>query len=458
MGAPGVACAVAVGFYVAVERRLRPSLAGRPVAVVRDGRAIDLSSDLQTRGLVLGTGRSALLQLCPEAAVAPYEPARYEEGGRLLLDLYARHVPAVEPLDLTHAFLDVAGVSPDPCSRIGREAAIGLGVTVGFGLGPTKLTARAAGLELVARGIRRSGETLAVPGDLSGTGPGGDGTAQVRAFLAPLPVSYLYPLPDGVAERLARLGFGTIGEVQGLPLRELARQFGWPLARRIAEAAEGGAADRVRPAWPPPALSVSRTFEGGLVDREGLVRALREAAGRLAREMTGRGQASDEVRLVFLTEGGRRLEASRRLARPTRSPVTLECILAALAGRLLPAGGEPPVAMEARVGRVRPLPAAQLEFGFGGGGGLSAPPLPAEGIGREEARDVARELAWCFGGKVLAGPGEDGLPAPAGSSGTAVKAGGTGAGAGDCGDIAAAARRSRRERLLIFYDPLRAGA
>ncbi len=452
MGLDRVAFAVASGFYVAVERGGAPTLAGRPLAVIRGGKVLDASPELGARGVVPGTKRCNLLELCPEARIITYRPERYEEGQRRFLDLLARHAPAVEPVETAQAFLDVAGLGAAFCERVGRAAWRELGVLVGFGLGPTKLVARAAGLELVRKGVSRPGEVLAVPdGPPRGTAPGlaGPPGEAVRAFLAPLPVGRLYPLPAEVSARLERLGFGTIGEVARLPLGELVRQFGRPLAQRIAVAAAGGEADPVRALWPLPSLRAIRRFEGGLSDREALRAALAEVAEGFSRAMSDRGLACGEVTLSFVSEGGRSKEASRRLTRPGRARATLACVLEGLAERLLDgwAADAPPVEMEARAGRVLPLAGEQLDFGylFGAGGNREAGGGDAPGAGREsgrgpgvrratpvsrEARETARQLAWRFGDRIAVAREEP-------ASGPF--------------------RRRRREELLAFYDPLRAG-
>jgi len=413
-----VAFAVAFDFYVAAERRADPSLVGRPVAVVREGKVIDVSAELRAKGVVAGARPSNIFEFCPEVRLLLYRPERYAETRRRLLDLFARSFPAVEPVSTTETFLDTAGLAPAVCREAGREAWRELGIAVGFGLGPTKAIARAAGLRLTSR---EPGAFSAVP-----AGPDAGGRA-VRDFWDRLPVHYLYPLPPGVTVRLERLGFGTIGEVRRLSPTELARQFGWPLARRIAAAASGEDTVPVRGTWPPPSFSVLRRFEGGLDDRGRLAAALAEAADGLARRMAERGLAGGEVSLVFAGERGCRREAGRRLVRPTRSRSALLGALSGLTERLL-AGWppeDPPVEMEVRVDRVLPPAAEQLGFEH-----LFGLPSPVRAPGAAAAGPAAV-------------PPEAG-PSPFTAAASQVP-------------LAAAARRARRESLLAFYDPFRAG-
>lgn len=439
-----VAFALAWGFCVAVERGQDPSLAGRPVAIIRAGKVVEVSAELSDQGLGPGLRRANLLELCPEACLLSYLPERYAQGQRLLLDLLARHFPAVEPLETTQTFLDVAGLAPEVWHRAASEAWRELGFTVVFGLGPTKGLARAAGLELelVAKSGRPPvpGATRAVPGWPDPRDPA------VSAYLESLPVGRLYPLPADVPARLERLGFHTVGEVRGLPFTELVRQFGLPTARRIAAAASVQGSGPVLAAWPPPSLAARRRFEGGLGDRESLETALRGMAEDFSREMAGKGLACGEVTMSLAGEAGCRREASRRLTRPGRSRTTLACVLVGLAERLLEGWPpeDPPSEMEVKAGRVLPLAGEQLDFDYLFGsaplspgsapGGPAGHPSREAALNAEQAREATRQLAWRFGDRVVQGNDGAGDDLPASLS-----------------------RRARRESLLVFYDPLRAG-
>ncbi|MCL6580566.1 MAG: hypothetical protein K6U08_02975 [Firmicutes bacterium] len=444
-----VALAVPSGLYVSIELARDPALRGRPVAVLLGKKVLEASPELLAAGVEPGAGREHLLRLCPEACLVAYEPERYADGVRRLLDLYAEHVPAVEPVDDSsgRAFLDVAGLdAPTVLRRLGGLARLELGAVVGFGLGPTKVVAWAAGCELLRKGGVRPGALSVLSGD-------------IPSCLDPLPVRHLL-LPPEVLGRLERLGLRRWGEVRAVPLVELARQFGWATAGRIAAAAAGGGPDPVRATWPPRCLEERLRFEGGLADREAFRRALGEAAGRLAREMSVQGFACGELRLAFTGEQGRREEVSRRLVRPERSRAALECVLMDLAERLLGAWGdgrpsgelpeppEPPAEVEVRAGAVLPRGGEQLTLDpvlcRGGAGGAGGVPSDSGGGARaaDRVRAAAAGLAWRFGRSVVRVAGEDGDEA--------------GAPGGGSGDPARRRRRERRERLLSHYDPLRA--
>lgn len=445
-----VALAVPSGLYVSLELARDPALRGRPVAVLLGKKVLEASPELLAAGVEPGAGREHLLHLCPEACLVAYEPERYADGVRRLLDLYAEHVPAVEPVDDSsgRAFLDVVGLdAPAVLRRLGGLARLELGVAVGFGLGPTKVVAWAAGCELLRKSGVRPGALSVLSGD-------------IPSCLDPLPVRHLL-LPPEVLGRLERLGLRRWGEVRAVPLVELARQFGWATAGRIAAAAAGGGPDPVRTTWPPRHMEERLCFEGGLADREVLRRALGEAAGRLAREMSFQGLACGELRLAFTGEQGRREEASRRLVRLARSKEALESVLMDLAERLLGAWGggrlgeppklpeppELPVEVEVRAGAVLPRGGEQLTLdpvlGRGKAGGAVGVPAGSGGDARVADRvQAAAGLAWRFGRRVVRVAGEDEAEA--------------GAPDGGSGDPARHRRRERRERLLSHYDPLRA--
>lgn len=427
MAAPKIAFAVADSFFALVQRGKVAD--ERPVAVIQGGRVMDGTPDLLARGGAVGIKRSNLVDMYPEARVVEHRPDDYQAAWERLLDLYAERVPAVEPLDPPFAFLDVAGLDGGVFGAIGREVRSRMGMAVGFGLGATKLLARAAAFNWVNR---------------KGPGPC-DGQTTLVSDIDRLPIACLYPMSPKVISQLQRLGVTTFGGARALPVPELARQFGWPLAREIALTAGGGQAGPVRSGWPLPSLTTGRYFEGGIPDQMSLERALREVGDRLSRTLSQQGLGGEEAALRVRSDAGRRLEATRRFPRAVRGRATLTTTFLDLAGRLLkewqasdPGGAEPPTELEAEVRRIRPQPAIQTDLalfrGFepgrarssGGERGETWGRVGAEARAVDEILEVIRGMTRRFGEQTV----------------WIVSDGGTAA--------------SRRESLLRFYDPLRA--
>ena len=98
-------------FYAAVEKRDNPSLADRPVIVGGGKRGVVSTACYVARTFGV---RSAMpmfkaLEACPHAVVIPPDMAKYARVGREVRELMLALTPAVEPLSIDEAFLDLTG-------------------------------------------------------------------------------------------------------------------------------------------------------------------------------------------------------------------------------------------------------------------------------------------------------------------------------------------------------------
>ncbi|MEX2393681.1 MAG: DNA polymerase IV, partial [Actinomycetota bacterium] len=140
-------------FYVSVERKRDPTLAGKPVIVGgAGGRGVVLSCSYETRPSGVRSGIPAMRakRLCPKAIFVPPDFASYTEaskGFRTVLDSFT---PRVEPISLDEAFCDVSGAhtlygtSEDIAHAIRARVRSELGIDASVGGGPTKLVAKVA--------------------------------------------------------------------------------------------------------------------------------------------------------------------------------------------------------------------------------------------------------------------------------------------------------------------------
>lgn len=293
-------------------------------------------------------------------------------------------------------FLDLTRL-PEPEKAVTelRELLVpALGRRLCASLAANKLAARAATLAQRARRVCRADGIVVVP-------PGKE-----AAFLAPLPLAYLWPLPPRLRERLGLLGLKTIGQVAELPEEELYRFFG-PEGYRVAQLSRGRDGSRVQ--GTPPAYLEYRTSWAGEADRERLIAWCAAAAGYLARGEERRSAWGRRLELTLFPEAGPPLTGTREFNRPELTAADLGTALkrlvpAALPGRLS--------AVAARLGPLAPLLPGQLSL------------LPAVCPPRTRARlqDVLARLEERYPGRVNWGSR---WPA------------------------------SRREQVLAFFDPLR---
>ena len=268
-------------FFLSVELRERPDLEGRPAAVAApSGRSVVLSASYAARAYGI---RSAMplahaRALCPPLVVIPPRQQLYRAVSAEVMAVFADVTPVMEQLSVDEAFLDVAGARrrlgpPEHIGHLIRErvrSALGLPCTVGGSA--VKFVAKTASTAAKPDGL------LIVPPE------------RTLDFLHPLPVGRLWGVGPKAAERLARRGVATIGDLARVDPARLEASFG-AAGREWASLARG---IDPRPVAPRPAarsIGADHTFDVDPVDVAGVdpevLRLCHRVAARLRAERLG---------------------------------------------------------------------------------------------------------------------------------------------------------------------------
>lgn len=204
-------------FFVAVERLLDPSLAGKPV-IVSPGtaRAVVAAASYEARrfGVKSAMPFAQARRLCPQAIVCPGNFRAYQQASRAFFKILGKYSPLLEPMSLDEGYLDYTGcerlfgaplaAAADIQQRVQRE----LGLDVSVGVATSKTVAKIA-------------SDLAKPAGVLHVWPG----CEAR-LLAPLPVGRLLGVGPKSEERLRAFGIRTIGDLARLPRAVLESVFG----------------------------------------------------------------------------------------------------------------------------------------------------------------------------------------------------------------------------------------
>jgi len=309
-------------FYASVEVLDRPELAGLPVAVGggADRRGVIAAASYPARkfGVRSAMPTARALQLCPELILLSGRMSRYVEISRKVMAILRDVAPAVEPLSLDEAALDLAGcdrlygIRPDAqredwsrfASELQQRILDETGLWASVGLGETRRIAKIASDFNKPRGL------VVVP---AGEGP---------AFLAQLPVERIGGVGPRFAARLHAAGLQRAGDVARLARTELGARFGKQGAHLhdIVHARDFG---RVNPERGHKSISHEVTFATDRVGLEHLEGTLLHHCERVGARLRKAKLQGRVVQLKIRDKGFATFTRQSTLARPTDSDATI---------------------------------------------------------------------------------------------------------------------------------------
>jgi DNA polymerase-4 len=278
-------------FYATVEKRDDPALAAEPVIVGGGRRGVVAAACYvaRTYGVKSAMPMFEALRLCPHARVVRPNMEKYSRVGREVRQMMLALTPLVEPLSIDEAFLDLSGTERlhglTPAKVLARFAADvekKLAITVSIGLSCNKFLAKIA-------------SDLDKPRGFAVLGAG-----EAQAFLAPKPVSFIFGVGKVSAARLARDGFGRIGDLQKASEVELMRRYG-DEGRRLARLARGIDQRKVSTERETKSVSAETTFDRDIADFHALERILWSQTEEVSARLKEKALAGATVTLKLKT-------------------------------------------------------------------------------------------------------------------------------------------------------------
>jgi len=266
-------------FYASVEKRDNPALRDQPVIVGGGKRGVVSTCCYIAR---ISGVRSAMpmfqaLRLCPQAVVVKPRMSVYADVSRQIRALMERLTPAIEPLSLDEAFLDLSGTgrlhgAPPAVllARLVRQMEEGLGITGSIGLSHNKFLAKIASDLDKPRGFSVIGR--ADPAD----------------FLRPKPVRIIWGVGEAGQAALAAAGIRTIADLLRWDRRDLQARFG-SMGDRLYHLARGEDSRPVNRDDRMKSVSAETTFDEDTSDPDVLDGHL----WRLAERVADRAKAKD---------------------------------------------------------------------------------------------------------------------------------------------------------------------
>jgi DNA polymerase-4 len=259
-------------FYASVEMRENPELRDKPIAVGGSSdRGVVATANYEARKFgvhsALPTARAR--QLCPQLIIIKPRFDLYRKVSGQFREIFSDFTDQIEPLSLDEAYLDVSdsphfgGSATLIAGEIRRRVREELNLTVSAGVAPNKFLAKVA-------------SDWDKPDGLFTVAPG-----QVAEFVRTLPVSKINGVGKVTSEKLKRMGVITCGDLQAVPIEDLARRFG-KYGPRLAELAQGIDNREVKTSRIRKSISVERTYSRDLGSEQELLEAFDTVLDELA--------------------------------------------------------------------------------------------------------------------------------------------------------------------------------
>ena len=216
-------------FYASVEKRDNPALRDQPVIVGGGTRGVVSTCCYLARihGVRSAMPMFQALKLCPQAAVVKPRMSIYVEVSRQIRALMEVLTPAIEPLSLDEAFLDLTGTArlhghPPAVMLAGllKQMEEQIGVSGSIGLSHNKFLAKIASDLDKPRGFSIVGQ------------------AETADFLRPKPVRIIWGVGTATQAALEQAGIRTIADLLRWDRADLSARFG-QMGERLFHLARG---------------------------------------------------------------------------------------------------------------------------------------------------------------------------------------------------------------------------
>ena len=223
-------------FFASIEQLDHPELRGKPIGITNGDIGtcfITCSYEARKYGIRTGMHIKQARQLCPEVIQVPARPYRYAQVSTDIMSELRLVTPDLEVFSVDEAFLDVTRCqkiydSPIEAGKLAKQLVYEIsGVTCSVGISGDKTTAKHAAKKRKPDGL------FVVP------------PQEAREYLSVLPVTELSGIASGIGNYLNDRGVQVCGDMQRLPIGELAGRFG-NLGRRIWYMAQGQDPDPVK--------------------------------------------------------------------------------------------------------------------------------------------------------------------------------------------------------------------
>ncbi|WP_420432077.1 DNA polymerase IV [Hyphobacterium sp.] len=300
-------------FYAAIEKRDDPALEDKPVIIGGGRRGVVSTACYVARlyGVKSAMPMFKALKACPDAIVLKPRMSLYAEEGKRIREMMRDITPAVEPLSIDEAFLDLTGTErlhhAAPALtllRLQRRIHEEVGITVSVGLAYNKFLAKTASDQDKPNGFFILGR---------GDAPG---------FLRRQSTRAVYGVGPVFAARLEKDGIRTLDDVLARGEKTMAERYG-DGGYRLARLARGEDYRTVTPDRSRKSVSSETTFFDDIAAPAELEKRLWRQCVRVADMAKAKAVSGHVVTLKLRTAAFKIITRRRTLSKPAQLADTL---------------------------------------------------------------------------------------------------------------------------------------
>jgi DNA polymerase IV len=278
-------------FYAAVEKRDNPALADVPLIVGGGTRGVVSTCCYiaRIRGVRSAMPMFKALKLAPDAVVVKPDMAKYAKVGQQVRELMLSMTPAVQPISIDEAFLDLSGTAKlhgrSPAKSLAKlinDITQQIGISASVGLAPNKFLAKVA-------------SDLQKPRGFSVIGQG-----EAKGFLATQPVSLIWGVGRAFQEKLNSDGIQLIGQLQQMERNDLMARYG-SMGSRLYHLSRGDDMRSVDIDDASKSIGAETTFNTDVANVEKLATLLWQLSEKVARRAKSQNLEGHTVTLKLKT-------------------------------------------------------------------------------------------------------------------------------------------------------------
>jgi DNA polymerase-4 len=294
-------------FFASVEQMDHPELKGKPVVIgaLPTERGVVSAASYEARkfGIHSAMPSSEAGRRCPHAVFLPVNMKRYAAISARVFKILERFTPLVEPVSIDEAFMDVTGAQNlfgdgrTIAEKIREAIHEEIGLTASVGVAPNKFLAK------LASDMNKPDGMTVLP----------TGANEIRAFLAPLPVSRVWGVGKVTCGLLEKAGIKTIGDLQVVPIERLSEIVGRHSARHLQRLSWGDDARDVELEYEEKSISREHTFPTDCQKREKLEQVLKDLADDVGRRLRKAGKYATVAHLKLRWQGFQTITRQKQL-------------------------------------------------------------------------------------------------------------------------------------------------